>query len=137
MSAQVMFMEAGEGSVQLDRAAMKELRDTVGQAVFDELIEDAIFEVTERIARIEQLITSGDLIAMAPIAHDLVAVAGQVGMSGVSEIAASLERCCLDEATVSAQAIAHRLARVGEASLIAAAEMSVDLATTANWRHAI
>jgi len=137
MSAQVMFMEAGEGSVQLDRVAMKELRDTVGQAVFDELIEDAIFEVTERIARIEQLITSGDLIAMAPIAHDLVAVAGQVGMSGVSEIAASLERCCLDEATVSAQAIAHRLARVGEASLIAAAEMSVDLATTANWRHAI
>lgn len=137
MSAQVMFMEAGEGSVQLDRAAMKELRDTVGQAVFDELIEDAIFEVTERIARIEQLITSGDLIAMAPIAHDLVAVAGQVGMSGVSEIAASLERCCLDEATVSAQAIAHRLARVGEASLVAAAEMSVDLATTANWRHAI
>jgi hypothetical protein len=137
MSAQVMFMEAGEGSVQLDRAAMKELRDTVGQAVFDELIEDAIFEVTERIARIEQLITSGDLIAMAPIAHDLVAVAGQVGMSGVSEIAANLERCCLDEATVSAQAIAHRLARVGEASLIAAAEMSVDLATTANGRHAI
>ena len=117
--------------------AMKELRDTVGQAVFDELIEDAIFEVTERIARIEQLITSGDLIAMAPIAHDLVAVAGQVGMSGVSEIAASLERCCLDEATVSAQAIAHRLARVGEASLVAAAEMSVDLATTANGRHAI
>ena len=137
MSAQVMFMEAGEGSVQLDRAAMKELRDTVGQAVFDELIEDAIFEVTERIARIEQLITSGDLIAMAPIAHDLVAVAGQVGMSGVSEIAASLERCCLDEATVSAQAIAHRLARVGEASLVAAAEMSVDLATTANGHHAI
>ena len=137
MSAQVMFMEAGEGSVQLDRAAMKELRDTVGQAVFGELIEDAIFEVTERIARIEQLITSGDLIAMAPIAHDLVAVAGQVGMSGVSEIAASLERCCLDEATVSAQAIAHRLARVGEASLVAAAEMSVDLATTANGRHAI
>jgi hypothetical protein len=137
MSAQVMFMEAGEGSVQLDRVAMKELRDTVGQAVFDELIEDAIFEVTERIARIEQLITSGDLIAMAPIAHDLVVVAGQVGMSGVSEIAASLERCCLDEATVSAQAIAHRLARVGEASLIAAAEMSVDLATTANGRHAI
>ena len=137
MSAQVMFMEAGEGSVQLDRVAMKELRDTVGQAVFDELIEDAIFEVTERIARIEQLITSGDLIAMAPIAHDLVAVAGQVGMSGVSEIAASLERCCLDEATVFAQAIAHRLARVGEASLIAAAEMSVDLATTANGRHAI
>ena len=137
MSAQVMFMEAGEGSVQLDRVAMKELRDTVGQAVFDELIEDAIFEVTERIARIEQLITSGDLIAMAPIAHDLVAVAGQVGMSGVSEIAASLERCCLDEATVSVQAIAHRLARVGEASLVAAAEMSVDLATTANGRHAI
>ena len=137
MSAQVMFMEAGEGCVQLDRAAMKELRDTVEQAVFDELIEDAIFEVTERIARIEQLITSGDLIARAPIAHDLVAVAGQVGMSGVSEIAASLERCCLDEATVSAQAIAHRLARVGEASLIAAAEMSVDLATTANGRHAI
>lgn len=137
MSAQVMFMEAGEGSVQLDRAAMKELRDTVGQAVFDELIEDAIFEVTERIARIEQLITSGDLIAMAPIAHDLVAVTGQVGMSGVSEIAASLERCCLDEATVSAQAIAHRLARIGEASLVAAVEMSVDLATTANGRHAI
>jgi len=136
MSGWVLTMEINETCAKIDRAAMKALRDTVGQSVFDELIEDAIFEVTERIARIEQLNLTADITAMAPIAHDLVAVAGQVGMCGVSEIAAGLERCCLDEAQVSAQAIAQRLVRVGEASLVAAAEMSVDLSTQANGRHA-
>lgn len=136
MSGWVLTMEINETCAKIDRAAMKALRDTVGQSVFDELIEDAIFEVTERIARIEQLNLTADIATMAPIAHDLVAVAGQVGMCGVSEIAAGLERCCLDEAQVSAQAIAQRLVRVGEASLVAAAEMSVDLSTQANGRHA-
>lgn len=137
MSTRVMMMELNETGAQLDRTAMKELRDTVGQTVFDELIEDAIFEVTERIARIEQLSLLADLAAMAPIAHDLVAVAGQVGMCGVSEIAAGLERCCLDGAEVPALAIAQRLVRVGEASLVAAAEMSVDLSSHGKDRHAI
>ena len=137
MSSRVTMIESSEAGAQLDRAAMKDLRETVGQTVFDELIEDAIFEVTERIARIEQLAKSSDLTAIAPIAHDLVAVAGQVGMSGVSEIAAGLERCCRDGAEVSALAIAQRLVRVGEASLVAAAEMSVDLSNHAKGRHAI
>lgn len=137
MSSRVIIMESSETGAQLDREAMKDLREAVGQAVFDELIEDAIFEVTERIARIEQFGRTADLAAMAPIAHDLVAVAGQVGMSGISEIAAGLERCCLDGAEVSALAIAQRLVRVGEASLVAAAEMSVDLSNQAKGRHAI
>ena len=55
MSGWVLTMEINETCAKIDRAAMKALRDTVGQSVFDELIEDAIFEVTERIARIEQL----------------------------------------------------------------------------------
>ena len=137
MTGWVLKMEMSETGAHLDRAAMKDLRDAVGQKVFDELIEDAIFEITERVARIEQLSLSSDIAAIAPIAHDLVAIAGQIGMSGVSEIAAGLERCCLDEAHVSAQAIAQRLIRVGEASLVAAAEMSIDLSTQASGRHAV
>lgn len=137
MTTRVIMIKSSETGAELDRSAMKDLRDSVGQTVFDELIEDAIFEVTERIARIEQLCKSADLATMAPIAHDLVAVAGQVGMSGVSEIAAGLERCCTDRAEVSALAIAQRLVRVGEASLVAAAEMSVDLASNAKGRHAV
>ena len=137
MSGWVLTMEMSESGAQLDRTVMKDLRDAVGQAVFDELIEDAIFEITERIARIEQLALASDTGAIAPIAHDLVAIAGQIGMSGVSDIAAGLERCCLDEANVSALAIAQRLVRVGEASLVAAAEMSIDLSTQASGRHAV
>lgn len=133
----VLKMDMNETGAQLDRAVMRDLRDAVGPAVFDELIEDAIFEVTERIGRIEQLSQSRDVAAIAPIAHDLVAISGQVGMCGVSEIAAGLERCCLDGALVSAQAIAQRLVRVGEASLVAAAEMSIDLSLQANGRHAV
>ena len=118
MSGWVLTMEMTEAGAQLDRVVMKDLRDAVGQAVFDELIEDAIFEITERIARIEHLSLSADITAIAPIAHDLVAIAGQVGMCGVSDIATGLERCCLDGAEVSAQAIAQRLVRVGDASLV-------------------
>ena len=137
MFCRVMTMKMSESGAQLDRDVMKDLRDTVGQAVFDELVEDVIFEVTERISRIEQMSLSGDMAGMAAVSHDLVAIAGQIGMCGVSEIAAGLERCCQDEALVSAQAIAQRLVRVGEASLVAAAEMSIDLSTQANGRHAV
>ena len=137
MSGLVVAMDIGETVGHLDREVMKDLRDTVGQSIFDELIEDAIFEITERIARIEQLSLSSDMDGMAAIAHDLVAIAGQIGMCGVSEIAAGLERCCQDKALVSAQAIAQRLVRVGEASLVAAAEMSIDPSTPPNGKHAV
>ncbi len=133
----VVSMEVKETEVGLDRNTMLSLRNAVGERVFDELIEDVIFEVTERISRLEQLNREADLAAMAPIAHDLVAVAGQIGMSGVSDIAAGLEACCRNGATVSAQAIAHRLIRVGEASLVAAAEMSVEVGRRPADRHAI
>lgn len=136
MFCMVMQMKITQSGAQLDREVMQNLRDAVGQAIFDELVEDAIFEITERIARIEHLTQTPDLAGVAAIAHDLVAISGQIGMCGVSEIAAGLERCCQDEAVISAQAIAQRLVRVGEASLVAAAEMSIELATL-DGRHAV
>ena len=128
MSVQVVKMEFDDAEMALDHAVMEDLRTAVGQTAFDEIIGDAIFEVTERIARIEQLAEERNLAVMARVAHDLVAVAGQIGLSGVSVIAANLERCCASDEPVAAYAIARRLVRMGEASLIAAAKLSFDLA---------
>lgn len=104
---------------------MEAMRQAVGHAVFEEVFEDAAFEITDRLARIETMVKADQYDQITRIAHDLVAVSGTIGLSGVSEIAASLEFACNDGDLVAANAIAGRLVRVGEDSLVAAAELSV------------
>lgn len=131
MSMHVVRIRAAETEVLLDQDVMKSMRDAVGAAVFDEIFEDAVFEVTERLSRIETMTRADNYDGVARVAHDLVAVAGTIGLAGVSSIAANLEYACEDGDMVAARAIAGRLVRVGEDSLIAAAEMSVAIGAPA------
>lgn len=127
MNNGIVRLQTAEAACVIDHEAMTALRDAVGPDAFDEILEDAFFEITERLSRIERLTAQGKFSAVGVVAHDVVAVAGQVGLADVSRIAASLEYCCLDEDFISARAVSERLVRVGGDSLIAAAEISVDL----------
>ena len=125
MSMHVVRLKAAEADILIDRAAMDNMRQAVGDAVFDEIFEDAVFEITDRLAQIETLARADNFDRIARVAHDLVAVAGTIGLTGVSDIAANLEFCCEDGDLIGAQAVASRLIRIGEDSLVAAAEISV------------
>lgn len=114
----------------IDLAALTSLRTAVGETMFEEVFEDAIYEVTERLARIEHAAIVGDLFSVSRLAHDLATIAGRIGLSGVSEIASQLESCCAAEEMVAARAVTDRLIRVGEESLVRAAELSVEISAT-------
>ncbi|MEM7544087.1 MAG: Hpt domain-containing protein [Pseudomonadota bacterium] len=111
----------------LDIDALNRLRVSVGAQAFDEVFEDAVFEVTERLARLEALAARSDIDGVGRLSHDLIAVAAQIGLRGVSEVAARLRDCCATENVIAMHAVAARLLRVGEDSLVRAAEMSVDI----------
>ena len=118
---------APKSEAELDLSALTRLRAAVGADLFDEVFEDAIFEVTERLARIEQTVLIGDLFSLGRLANDLAVLSGRIGMCGVADIASSLEGCCASEDHVAATAVSERLLRVGEESLVRAAEMSVEI----------
>jgi len=111
----------------LDIEALNSLRATVGENAFDEVFEDAVFEVTERLARLEALAADGDIVGVGRLAHDLIAVASQIGLVGVSDVATRLSICCEEGNFTAMRAVSGRLLRVGEDSLVRAAELSVDI----------
>lgn len=115
----------------LDLATMRELRQTLGAQAFDEAFEDAMFEVAERLARIEDVVLANDLLSAKRVAETLTTAASSIGLSGVSSLATRLAEACAKpenlSSAVAARAIAARLMRVGEECLVSAAEMSVEI----------
>lgn len=110
----------GDNRDLLDHRAMQAMRDAVGAAVFDEIFDDALFEIAERLDRIDDLIAAGDLGRAGRVAHDLVAVAGSIGLSAISLVSAGLEAACRDGDVATATILAARLSPIGRDSLLAA-----------------
>lgn len=110
----------GDNRDLLDHRAMQAMRDAVGAAVFDEIFDDALFEIAERLDRIDDLIAAGDLGRAGRVAHDLVAVAGSIGLSAISLVSAGLEAACRDGDVATATILAGRLSPIGRDSLLAA-----------------
>ncbi|MEM8751611.1 MAG: hypothetical protein AAGF90_01405 [Pseudomonadota bacterium] len=112
--------------VLLDRSVLRDLRSALGAHAFEEVFEDALFEVTERLARIERFVEQGALTQACHVARGLAALALQTGLTGAAEVADNLVRCCEAGDRVAAAAVARRLLRVGEDSLVKAAEMTLE-----------
>lgn len=121
----------GAGAPHTDERALGALRAAVGPAAFAELFDDCLFEVAERLGRLEDLVAAGDLPAARRLAHDLVSVAGHIGLAAVSAVAADLEACCIEADPVAARAVATRLARIGAESLAILADWREDPAAAA------
>lgn len=112
--------------VWVDRAALVALCGALGET-FEERFEDAVFEVSERLSRIEALARRRDFEAAACEAEAAVACLLRIGLAGAASIAVSLSEVCRAGDATAASAICARLMRVGEEGLIRAAELSVEL----------
>lgn len=123
----IVTLRVREQDQLIDLSRLRELKTTVGATVFEDIFEDAICEITERLARIERLVATGRSAEVVGLAHDLKALAAQIGLARVAEVAAALEAECVRGDPVATPAITARLLRLGEDSLLAAAEFSVDI----------
>lgn len=106
----------------LDEGAMDDLRDELGEYAFDEIVEDGLFEVTERLATLELSLIADDIDLAGALALDMIEPARAVGLPKLAELCEALGRCCSGGDAIAARAVAERLLRVGEESLVAAAE---------------
>lgn len=111
----------------VDRNVMMALRRSVGSAAFDEMFEEALCDVTERLSSIERAMAAGDSDTASRVAQALSAVAARIGLRSVSVVAATLVECCQSGDAIAAGAVSARLSRLGERCVLTAAELSVDI----------
>lgn len=76
----------------LDEGFLGRLAGFVGQAVLAELAADGLIELADRLARLAEKMADGDLDAVARTGHDLVGMAGHLGLARLSVAAAEMNR---------------------------------------------
>jgi HPt (histidine-containing phosphotransfer) domain-containing protein len=88
----------------LDAAYLARLGGHVGMVVMAELLADGMIELGDRVARLAEAEAKGDIDAIARLGHDLVGMAGHLGLTRLSATAAEMNRTVRDGATASGNA---------------------------------
>ena len=76
----------------LDQDYLTRLAGHVGRSVLAELAADGLLELADRLNRLAELLAADDLDAIARMGHDLVGMAGHLGLSRLSAQAAEMNR---------------------------------------------
>ncbi|MDT8345005.1 MAG: hypothetical protein RQ752_11320 [Thermohalobaculum sp.] len=80
----------------IDGAYLDRLAQALGQRGLDELLADGMIELADRLATLGALARAADRAAVAALSHDIVAVAGHMGLGALSAAAAELNRATRD-----------------------------------------
>ena len=104
----------------LDEGFLGRLAGHVGPVVLADLAADGLLELADRVTRLGELLEAGDLDAIARIGHDLVGMAGHMGLARLSAVAAELNRAARSgdrDATLAQVAETRRLGADASAAL--------------------
>ncbi len=82
----------------LDTEYLARLSGHLGASVLAELLADGLIELTDRLARLDELAAAGDLDGIARLGHDLVGMAGHLGLTRLSAAAAEMNRAAREGA---------------------------------------
>ena len=97
----------------LDTGYLARLCGHLGASVLAELLADGLIELTDRLTRLDELAAAGDLDGIAQLGHDLVGMAGHLGLTRLSAAAAAINRAARDGAADQAVAQAAQVRRLG------------------------
>lgn len=108
-----------EERVRLERGQLAALYESVGKAQAEEIICRAMEELAMRLALMERAHAVAELPALSKAARGLVAIAGQVGMSALAQVAADVAVCADRRDMPALGATLARLMRISDRSLTA------------------
>lgn len=108
-----------EEAVRIDADRLGWLVDRFGEMDAGEVVVRAAEEMTRLLARMEGHYARGDTSVIRRDALELAHLAGEVGMSGVSRVAADVELCAARGDMTGFAATWARLCRVVESALTA------------------
>jgi hypothetical protein len=108
----------------VDMESVRVLRRSLGDEKCDRIVEDSVFQIADRLSRVEKAVRAGDLQELYRLCLSLVGTAEQVGMVGISYVARDLMNCTRVANETAIHAVAARLIRIGEDSLFSARDLS-------------
>lgn len=97
----------------LDPGYLARLARHVGGTVLAELMADGLIELSDRMTRLEELAAAGDLEGIARLGHDLVGMAGHLGLARLSAAAAAMNRAAREGSAERAALAAGEVRRLG------------------------
>ncbi len=117
MGANVLPLHSAADNGLIDRGIIDDLRRHLGPRVCASILADAALETADRLAALEKAVETRDLKTIRRLAHDLVGMPGQIGMSRVSAVSQNLMECVATSEWTTIRAVADRLLRVGQETL--------------------
>ena len=105
--------------IKVDQDRLGALYAQLGEASAEDVVCRAMEELALRLSHCEALFREGAWATLRKNTRSLIAIADQVGMSALSQVAADVTRCIDNGDTVAVAATLSRLLRVGERSLTA------------------
>jgi hypothetical protein len=109
--------------VDLDHNQLSTLYSQLGPAGAEDVVCRAMEELALRLSHCERLFRISNWAELRKSARSLVAIADQIGMTGVSSVAHAVTDCIDSKNDVAVVATMHRLMRIGEGSLTAIWEL--------------
>jgi HPt (histidine-containing phosphotransfer) domain-containing protein len=97
----------------LDTGYLARLAGHVGTTVLAELMADGLIELTDRLARLAELAAAGDLDGIARLGHDLVGMAGHLGLARLSAAAAEMNRAAREGIGSNTAPLVDEVGRLG------------------------
>ena len=104
--------------------ALELLHQTLGYKAGNEVIERVVYEVSERMCKLQQALYDGDLDRVAAIAARLDAISRQIGLLDFADVARDLQGCIARSDVTASFAVATRLIRLGESSMFQAVQFA-------------
>lgn len=111
----IQTAEAVCGAV--DQQVIQTLRNSVGDARYQEIAEDAAFMLAERLGKMDRAVRDGDYTMCYRHALNVCGISSQIGMQKVANIARDVMECAKAEDSAALSAVVGRLNRLAESSL--------------------
>ena len=101
----------------IEYASLEALFDRIGKDQSRDLLENSIFELSDRLWLLEKAFYDGSLDDAKKVSASFCTLADEIGLVEFSKVASDLVNCIARNDYVATQAVASRLVRVGERSL--------------------
>lgn len=104
--------------VVLDTARITVLRRSLGDQRTREVVEEVVFHVSDRMSQLEAALEAGNFAEALALAARLGSLSEQVGLQTFAQVARDLVSCLEADNAVATSAVAARLMRLAEDSLV-------------------
>ncbi|WP_299721977.1 hypothetical protein [uncultured Tateyamaria sp.] len=105
--------------VQVDHDRLDALYSEMDHAAAEDVVCRAMEELALRMAHCDRLYRAGDLDGLHKASRSLIAIADQIGMKVMAQVAADVATCAKSRNQIALAATLSRLMRTGEESLTA------------------